>query len=119
MDNQAYTEDEKPRNGSTNGTLCPSDISSIDTEVPKNGQTNGWTQNGNGVQNGDVEQNGTLPPKSDSEPSVEEVQQKLRDRDPIFFCRWITTYPKSFFGKIHYVKCFLRSIYHCLSHSSL
>ena len=41
----------------------------------------------------------------ESEETEAEIRnQKIRDKDPIFFCRWITTYPKSFFGKYQILK---------------
>ena len=96
MDNKAYTENEMPNSART---LSPSDISSIDGQMAKNGNANGHVNghaNGNGIA-----QNGDLPPKldSDEDENIEEIQQRQRDRDPIFYCRWITSRPKTCFGK--------------------
>ena len=61
------------------------------------------------ISNGDVEKSGVhhqgeladQRQKFDYDEDAERRKQHQRDQDPLFFCRWITTYPKTFFGKIH------------------
>ena len=47
------------------------------------------------------------PENLGEDEDVEKEKQKLRDRDPVFFCSWITSRPKLCFGKIRntYLRC--------------
>ena len=103
MDNKAYSRDGIQNNDQMDGSTT---LQIWDTSKDTNGYSNGHSIQGNGHVNGST--NGHCPSPDDvsglesanvKEARVEEIQQQLRDREPMFFCRWITKYPKSFFGK--------------------
>ena len=94
MENNGYVNNEgSPEKDS----VSTKDINTVNT----NGVfTNGHTTTVNHGASPEMGSNGALPAKfDDDDDDVETQQQQSRDRDPIFFCRWIVERPKTLFGK--------------------
>ena len=76
-DNNGYSHDNGGlENGYSNGDYT--------------NKTNGTHENGNGV----------LSPQKSFEQEKRDSEQAERDKEPLFYCKWVTARPGLFFGKL-------------------
>ena len=96
-DNTAYENDDHVAHSGVN-----ININVNEGPVVVNNKGNNTTRSDNhsiALRDGNV----CLQTLNETDEGAEEENQKLRDKDPIFFCRWITSYPKSWFGEYNWL----------------
>lgn len=82
---QKYNEVYRIGNGEKAGGLPPVEI--VETIQPK-------------LEKGEIEQNGAISSAVNIHSNEWELKkEKRRNRSPLLYCKLITSYPKTFFGK--------------------